>query len=293
MPRSPAHSHAHLTILTKQMLQLMQILMTFTYKFAVELLNVDNKAAKRRLYDVLCALEGIGLLSKNNKRYTCRTQWYQLPRFKDDSLKRYIGIIYRHVRINPGVFHLRDLAEIFNITPHRMYDIFCILKVIGTVTKMKGECYDTAALPQSELEPYWKLALDNIWGDSPEVQVVQSESPEVVWIDNNELTSDSHIIIQSDSPEFQFVYIDDLILESYIIQNNSGFQSVWILAESNGTLSDSHKSEVQCMDTKDLTAESNSTPSDSQKRSTVYGRPRLFSSSTELCFHSAEFSRVL
>ena len=97
MSHSPAPEDAHLATITKQILDLMGSLNTFTYMSVTALLNLDTKC-HRRLYNVLCALEGIGLLSKDRKLYTWKRQWYQLPIFKDNSMSRHIGTVYCYVR---------------------------------------------------------------------------------------------------------------------------------------------------------------------------------------------------
>lgn len=169
MPCSSERQPALLTRLTVRMLQLMPTLQTFTYRSAIRLLNRNNVSS--RLYDVLCTLEGVGLLLKHDKQYKCMTQWYPMPKCNAASMKKYARVIYQYVRTNKGLFNVRDLVTRFNIQLRRMYDIFSVLKAIGVVTNVGMGCYKTAPLWDSKI--YWKRALDNIWGDPPEMQVVQ------------------------------------------------------------------------------------------------------------------------
>lgn len=222
MSHSPAPEDAHLATITKQILDLMGSLNTFTYMSVTALLNLDTKG-HRRLYDVLCALEGIGLLSKDRKLYTWKRQWYQLPIFKDNSMSRHIGTVYRYVRNNPGMFMVQDLVRGLGIPLRRMYDSLRVLALIGVVTKLRVGCYETA--PQSVCsDPEWKRVLETIWGGgSSEVRVVENQLPEDMSIDSNDIGSDTHIL-QIDSPEYPLLYIhnDGVVWEAYIVDNNSG-----------------------------------------------------------------------
>lgn len=247
MSLSPVPEDTHLDILTRQTLHLMEALNTFTHMSLVQLLSLDTNG-RRRLYDVLCALEGIGLLSKDRKVYTCKRQRYQLPVFSKPGMKKHIGTVYRHVRNHPGMFTLLDLVKTFDIPPRRMCNIFRVLKIFGVVIKSKVGCY--TSVPHSVCsDSQWKRTLERIWGDSPEVQVLENNVPEGMCIDANAIGSDTQII-QIDSSEYQLLYVDNdaVISESYILETNSILEPECLPVEWNGTQKDCTNGEVQCID---------------------------------------------
>lgn len=169
LPRSP-ESHAKISMFTlvEWTLNLMKTLQKFTYKEIIEKLNKDGKGFKRRIYDVLQCLEGIGLLSSNGKRYVISTQRLcLLKKVRRRTLTWHSRSVYQCLRAaHPGAIDVIDLALSLNVPQRRMYDIFSILRAIGVVTKIHNRCFHKTA-SDIESDSYWKQVLDEIWSNIP------------------------------------------------------------------------------------------------------------------------------
>lgn len=228
-PREACVTKSRMTETARRVLRFLMTKHTITYRSAISRVML-RKTDPQSVYYILCILEGIGLLRKDKKQYKLTTQRYQELKCRKDSLKRNVGIMYHNVRTSTGLLYVQDFVIRFHITLRRLYDIFSVLVAIGAVTKVNNRCYRTSTSLQSHMDLYWKQALDKIWGPSHEVKVVQSESPEVIWIDINEPSSDSHIILS----ETHDVHLGCIPTANLIFK------------------SESHPGEGQCMDTEGL-----------------------------------------
>ena len=222
MPRS-SRLPGRLTELTTRILELLHTSECLTSAYVMELLNVGI-AERHNVCYVLSVLGGVGLLSRATRQRGCHRRWYRAPGSRKDCVKRNIGIIYLHVRTNPGVFCVRDLAERLSVPLRRMYDIVQVLMGLGVVTDPETGNHKLATpLPSDPVLP-WHRALDYVWGDS------------------REPTLSSHVV-QSVPPECQVARITS---DTPISKSPS------TAVESDGTESESLENKAGRMDTTDL-----------------------------------------
>jgi len=206
------------------MLHLLPTAESVTSQSVVEVLNLDI-SEKGRVSYVLSELGGLGLLSRGRRTSGCNVQWFPVPGCRKACTKSNIGITYLYVRTNPGVFRASDLVKGLNIKAHNMYEILHVLMGLGVVTMAKPGLYKTAT-PSNPALP-WQQTLDDIWGNS------------------NEPTTNS-LVVRGEHPECKVACITG---------DNPMSKSVSISAESNGTQSESHESQVGRTDITDLTLE--------------------------------------